>query len=123
LALVALVAQLDKLAQRVAEQVVVTQYFPLLHLLVVAVAVLVAALKMVKQVVQVAVVVTKVALVALEIHQAHRQVKATTVEMVLLGAMVAVVVEAHLPLVQYHHLRLLAVLVVRVQHQASVALQ
>jgi hypothetical protein len=117
-----LLAQLDKAAQQVAEQVVVTQYFPLLHLLAVVVVVL-ALVKMENQAVLVVALVTKLLLAALEIHHLHHQVKATTVEMRLLGAMAVVAVEAHLPLVQCRHLRLLVVLAVLVQRQASVALQ
>ena len=110
-----LLAQLDKAAQQVAEQVVVTQYFPLLHLLA-AVVVALALVKMENQAVLVVALVTKLLLAALEIRHLHYQVKATTVEMLLLGAMVVVVAAVHLPLVQYRHLRLLVALAVLVQH-------
>ena len=118
-----LVAQLDNLAQQVAEQVVVIQYFLPSHLRAVAVAVRVAVLKLVKQVALVVAVVIVVTLVVLEIPHPHHQAKATMVVHQMPHTMVAVAVVAHLPQVQQPPLRRLAVREALVQHQASVALQ
>jgi hypothetical protein len=96
LVLVVLAEQLDKVAQQVAEQMVATQYFPLLHLLVVVVVVL-ALVKLEKQVALVVAVVIVVTLVVLAIPHQHLQAKATMAVRQMPHIMVAVAAAVHLP--------------------------
>jgi hypothetical protein len=123
LVVVALLAQLDNLAQQVMEQAAVILYFLLLHLLAVVEVLLVALPVLGKQAVLVVVAVTMVALVVLETPHPHPQVKVTMVEHLMPPTMAAVAVAGLLPLVQQPPLRLLVALVALAQHQASVVLQ
>jgi hypothetical protein len=117
LVLVVLEVQLDNLAQQVMEQTALIQYFLPLHLLVVEVVRLVVLIVLERQAVLVVAAVTLVVLVVLEIPHQHPQVKATMAVRQMPPIMVVVAVVVQVPLAQQLPLRLLAVLVVLVQHQ------